>query len=86
MELKVRIRKFDKEGSRMKASASVTIDDCIAIHDIRIIEGVNGLFVAMPNKKIRAEEAKYLDIVHPLNQETRDLFTDKILEAYNEAE
>ena len=82
----VKIRKFEKEGSRMKASASVTIDDCFAIHDIRIIDGTNGLFVAMPNKKLKAEDSKYLDIVHPLNQETRDMFTNKILKAYDEAD
>ena len=63
----VTVRKEEKENSRMRGKASVLIDDCFAIHDIRIIE-------------------EYRDIAHPINQETRKMFQDKILEAYKNAE
>ncbi len=81
---KVDVHKVEKEGSRMKGVASVLIDDCLAIHDIRIIEGDEGLFIAMPSRK--TNDDKYKDIVHPINKETRKMFEDKIFEAYNEAE
>ncbi len=80
----VTIRKVEKEDSRMKGIASVLLDDCFAIHDIRIIEGDNGLFVAMPSRKTSVGE--YRDIAHPINPETRKMFEDKVLEAYNNAE
>ena len=80
----VTIRKVEKEDSRMKGIASVLLDDCFAIHDIRIIEGDNGLFVAMPSRKTSVGE--YRDIAHPINPETRKMFEDKVLEAYNKAE
>ena len=80
----VTIRKVEKEDSRMKGIASVLLDDCFAIHDIRIIEGDNGLFVAMPSRKTSVGE--YRDIAHPINPETRKKFEDKILDAYNNAE
>lgn len=81
---KVDVHKIDKEGSRMKGVASVLIDDCLAIHDIRIIEGDEGLFIAMPSRK--TNDDKYKDTVHPINKETRKLFEDKIFEEYNKAE
>ena len=80
----VNVRKVEKEGSRMKGIASVLIDDCFAIHDIRIIEGDNGLFIAMPSRK--TSTGGYRDIAHPINPETRALFEEAILEAYNTAE
>lgn len=80
----VNVRKIEKEGSRMKGIASVLIDDCFAIHDIRIIEGDNGLFIAMPSRK--TSTGGYRDIAHPINPETRALFEEAILEAYKTAE
>lgn len=80
----VNVRKVEKEGSRMKGIASVLIDDCFAIHDIRIIEGDNGLFIAMPSRK--TSNGGYRDIAHPINPETRALFEEAILEAYKTAE
>ena len=80
----VNVRKIKKEGSRMKGIASVLIDDCFAIHDIRIIEGDNGLFIAMPSRK--TANGGYRDIAHPINPETRALFEEAILEAYKTAE
>ena len=71
-----------KENSRMKGLASVIIDDCFAVRDIRIIEGDNGLFVAMPSKK--KADGEYKDVAHPITQECRKMFEDTILEAYNE--
>lgn len=80
----VKIRKVEREGSRMKGIASVVVDNAIAIHDIRIIEGDNGLFVAMPSRKTSVGD--YRDIAHPINPETRKMFEDKVLDAYNKAE
>ena len=80
----VTVRKEEKENSRMRGKASVLIDDCFAIHDIRIIEGNDGLFIAMPSRQ--KANGEYRDISHPINQETRKMFQDKILEAYKNAE
>ncbi len=80
----VNVRKVEKEDSRMKGIASVLLDDCFAVHDIRIIEGDNGLFIAMPSRKTAT--GGYRDIVHPINPETRKVFEDEILEAYKKAE
>ena len=80
----VTVRKEEKENSRMRGKASVLIDDCFAIHDIRIIEGKDGLFIAMPSRQ--KANGEYRDIAHPINQETRKMFQDKILEAYKNAE
>ena len=80
----VNVRKVEKEDLRMKGIASVLIDDCFAVHDIRIIEGDNGLFIAMPSRKTAT--GGYRDIAHPINQEVRTLFEQEILKAYNEAE
>ncbi len=80
----VTVRKEEKENSRMRGKASVLIDDCFAIHDIRIIEGNDGLFIAMPSRQ--KSNGEYRDIAHPINQETRKMFQDKILEAYKNAE
>ncbi len=80
----VNVRKIEKEGSRMKGIASVLLDDSFAVHDIRIIEGDNGLFIAMPSRKTAT--GGYRDIAHPINPEVRTMFEDAILEAYKNAE
>ena len=80
----VTVRKVDKEGSRMRGIASVLLDDSFAVHDIRIIEGDNGLFIAMPSRKTAA--GGYRDIAHPINPEVRSMFEDAIIDAYNKAE
>ena len=80
----VNVRKIEKEGSRMKGIASILLDDSFAVHDIRIIEGDNGLFIAMPSRKTAT--GGYRDIAHPINAEVRGMFEEVILEAYNNAE
>ncbi len=80
----VNVRKIEKEGSRMKGIASVLLDDSFAVHDIRVIEGDNGLFIAMPSRKTAT--GGYRDIAHPINPEVRAMFEDAIIEAYNKAE
>ena len=78
----VNVRRIEKENSRMKGIASVLLDDCFAVHDIRIIEGDEGLFIAMPSRKTAT--GGYKDIAHPINAETRTMFNDQILAAYEE--
>lgn len=78
----VRVRKVNSQN-RMKAIASVTIDDVFVVHDIKVIESDKGLFIAMPSKKV---ENKFFDIVHPINSETRKIFEDAIISKYNENE
>ena len=80
----VNVRKIEKEGSRMRGIASVLLDDSFAVHDIRIIEGEKGLFIAMPSKKTPTGE--YRDIAHPINPEVRAMFEEAILDAYEKAE
>ena len=80
----VNVRKIEKEGSRMKGIASVLLDESFAVHDIRIIEGDNGLFIAMPSRKTAT--GGYRDIAHPINPEVRGMFEEAILEAYKNAE
>ena len=80
----VNVRKVEKEGSRMKGKASILLDDSFAIHDIRIIEGDNGLFIAMPSRQTAT--GGYRDIAHPINAETRQIFEKEIIEAYENAE
>ena len=75
----VRIRKVDKEG-KMKAVVSITIDDEFVVHDIKVIEGEKGLFIAMPSRK--ASDGEYRDIAHPINSETRERIQKMILEQY----
>ncbi len=78
----VRVRKITKEG-RMKAIVSITLDQEFVVHDIKVIEGEKGLFIAMPSKK--AVDGEYRDIAHPINSETRDRVQKLILEAYEKA-
>lgn len=80
----VKVKKIEKENSRMKGIAEILLDDMIAIHDIRIISGDNGLFVAMPSRKTPTGD--YRDIVHPISQEARDIIEKAIIEEYNKAE
>ncbi len=78
----VRVRKITKEG-RMKAIVSITLDNEFAIHDIKIIEGEKGLFIAMPSKK--SADGEYRDIAHPINSSTREKIQSIILEGYEKA-
>lgn len=77
----VRIRKVEKEG-KMKAVVSITIDEEFVVHDIKIIEGEKGIFIAMPSRK--AADGEYRDIAHPINSDTRDRIQKLILEKYQE--
>ena len=79
----VSIRKSDREDSRMKAIASVLLDDEFAVHDIRIIEGTKGLLIEMPSRK--TSTGGYKDIAHPISQEVRTMFEKEILDAYEKA-
>ena len=79
----VRLRRVDKEG-KMKAVASITIDDEFVIHDIKVIEGEKGLFIAMPSRK--TPDGEYKDIAHPINSETRSMIQNLILNKYAEEE
>ena len=79
----VRIRKVGEEG-KMKAIASVTFDDEFVVHDIKVIEGRNGLFIAMPSRKM--SDGDFRDIAHPLLSETRNRIKDAILNAYDNIE
>lgn len=79
----IRLRKVETEG-RMRAIVSITLDDAFVVHDLRVIDGNNGLFVAMPSK--RTKDGEFRDVAHPINVEMRAKIQDKILAAYAEAE
>ena len=78
----VRVRKVSKEG-KMKAVVSITIDDEFVVHDIKVIEGEKGLFIAMPSRK--ASDGEYRDIAHPINSGARDHIQTIILDKYEAA-
>lgn len=78
----IRIRKVDREG-KLKAVASITIEHEFVVHDIKIIDGSQGLFIAMPSKL--AQDGTYRDIAHPINTQTRDMLQKMILESYEKA-
>lgn len=78
----IRVRPVAGE-SKMKAYVSITLDGSFAVHDIRVVEGPKGLFVAMPSKKLPSGE--FRDIVHPINAATRQMMQERILRAYAEA-
>ena len=80
----VRIRLVTKEDSKLKAVASITIDECFVVHDIKVIEGKEGFFISMPSKK--TPDGEYRDIVHPINTETREKIIEEVLKAYEKAE
>lgn len=77
----VRVRKVTKEG-KMKAVVSITFDDEFVVHDIKVIEGEKGLFIAMPSR--RSVDNEYRDIAHPINPETRERIQKLILQKYEE--
>ena len=78
----VRVRKIEKEG-KMKAIVSITIDNEFVVHDIKVIEGEKGLFIAMPSRK--AADGEYRDIAHPIDSGTRDMIQSIILDKYESA-
>ena len=78
----VRVRKVTREG-KLKAVVSITLDEEFVVHDIKVIEGEKGLFIAMPSKK--AQDGEYRDIAHPINTETRERIQDIILQQYEES-
>ena len=78
----VRIRLVNKDDNKLKGIASITIEDCFVVHDIKVILGNDGLFIAMPSRK--TNDGEYKDIAHPLNTETRELIKNAILTAYND--
>ena len=78
----VRVRKIAKEG-KMKAIVSMTLDDTFVVHDIKVIEGEKGLFIAMPSRK--TTDGEFRDIAHPINSETRQKMQDVILREYEKA-
>ncbi len=77
----VRVRKVAKEG-KMKAVVSITLDDEFVVHDIKVIEGEKGLFIAMPSRK--AADGEYRDIAHPINSATRNEIQEIVLRKYEE--
>ena len=79
----VRVRKINNKG-KLKAVVSVTIDDEFVVHDIKVIDGDKGLFIAMPSR--RTADGEYRDIAHPINSETRERLQGIILEKYQQAE
>ena len=76
----VRVRLVKKDEGKLKAVASVTIDNCFVIHDVKILEGAEDFFIAMPSKK--TPDGEYKDIVHPLNTETREMLKKTVLEEF----
>lgn len=77
----VRVRRVAKEG-KMKAVVSITIDEEFVVHDIKVIEGEKGLFIAIPSRK--ATDGEYRDIAHPINSATREKIQNIILEKYEQ--
>ena len=80
----VKVHKTEREGSRMKGYATVTLDDCFVVRNIRIIEGDEKLFIAMPSKKV--SDDRYEDIAHPINSEFRNYVESYIFEIFNKNE
>jgi stage V sporulation protein G len=79
----IRIRLVKKDESKLKAVASITIDECFVVHDIKIIEGNEGIFISMPSRK--TPDGEYKDIAHPINTPTREMIREAILAEYNKA-
>ena len=79
----VRVKLFNKEDSRIKATASITLDGCFVIHDVKVFEREDGFTVNMPNKKLA--NGKFTDVAHPINKETRELFNKTVLDAFEKA-
>ena len=76
----VRVRIVKKDDSKLKAVASITIDNCFVVHDIKVIDGAEGYFVAMPSRK--SSEGEHKDIAHPINTETRETLISIVLDAF----
>lgn len=76
----VRVRLVKKDDSKLKAVSSVTFDDCFVIHDIKVIEGTEGCFIAMPSR--RTADGEFKDIAHPIKQEMRDELKEAVLAVY----
>lgn len=79
----IRVRKVNSVGGKMKAVVSITIDDCFVVHDIKVIEGQDKLFIAMPSRK--TPDGEFKDIAHPINTSTREELEAKILAEYEKA-
>ena len=77
----VRVRKVTREG-KLKAVVSITIEDVFVVHDIKVIEGDKGIFIAMPSRK--SDDGEFRDVAHPINQETREMLQNIILAKYEE--
>jgi stage V sporulation protein G len=80
----VRVKKYDNSENKIKAVASITIDNVFVIHDLKVIDSEKGLFVAMPSKK--GTDGKFKDIAHPINTETRNMIQQIVLDKFNEVE
>ena len=78
----VRVRLFQNDDSKLKAFASITIDECFVVHDIRVLEGNQGNYIKMPSRKTADGESK--DVAHPLNTETREMISKLVLAKYDE--
>ena len=76
----IRVRLVNKDDAKLKAVASITIDNCFVVHDIKIIDGKEGLFISMPSRK--TPDGEYKDIVHPINTETREMIKNAVLASY----
>ena len=79
----VRIRKVEGEG-KLKAYVTITFDDCFVVHNVKVIEGSSGLFIAMPSRKTAGGE--YKDVAHPISPEFRGEIQERILDEYQKAE
>jgi len=79
----VRVRLVKKEDAKLRAVASIIIDDCFVIHDIKVIEGTDGNFIAMPSRK--TPDGEFKDIAHPINTNTREAIREKVFEAFDKA-
>ena len=79
----VRVRLVKKDDKKLRAVTSITLDDCFVVHDIKVIEGVEGNFIAMPSRK--TPDGEYKDIAHPINTETREEIRKIVLAKYEEA-
>lgn len=80
----IRIRLVKKDDSKLKAVASITIDECFVVHDIKVVQGTDNLFISMPSRK--TPDGEFKDIVHPINTATREKISSAILAAYEKAE
>lgn len=76
----VRVRLTDNKGGKLKGVATIVIDDSIAVHNIKLIQGNDGVFMTMPSRKM--PEGEYKDLVHAINSPTREYIKEKILDAY----